>query len=306
MARPPDLLQQPAQMGRTTYLNIVHDCSWSTARHSGCFLCGSLCYNRAMEITNLAPSHAVDAARLHIAGQPGTFLTDLGLDVLSLLYRTLPQSASGFGFAMVETSSVGQPGEDTQQQPHSHAMMNTHRQPSIDDGITQEAICLGFVAATTDTGHLFIELGTRHFFQFSPKLLKRYIRRPRLILQTMQTLLYPLVTERQRSDQKRERLPSSNSAVSAELLSIMVEPNHRGQGIGGKLLQQLVTSCQTRGVSTLDVTVDAQNQRARQFYSRHGFTEKNSFVLYGRLMCCYEKSIPSEDIASANQLSTTP
>src|SRR4051794_17725984 len=56
-------------------------------------------FNDYMTLVKLSSRHAEDAARLHIAGQPGTFLTSLGPDVLTILYRALPESATGFGYA---------------------------------------------------------------------------------------------------------------------------------------------------------------------------------------------------------------
>lgn len=110
----------------------------------------------------LTPRHAADAARLHILGQPGTFLTSLGADLLALFYRTLPVSPVGFGFAALN-------GENR---------------------------TLGFAAVTTSTGHLFVEMATRRLGQLLPPLLTAFARRPSLLLRAGQTLLYPLLTGR--------------------------------------------------------------------------------------------------------------
>jgi GNAT superfamily N-acetyltransferase len=111
-----------------------------------------------IEIVPLAPDHAAGAARLHIAGQPGTFLSSLGPDVLTVLYTALPQSPVGFGFAAT-------------------------------DG---DALC-GFVSATASVGRLFLELGTRRAAAFLPSLAARLARDPRLILRSVQTAAYPLL-----------------------------------------------------------------------------------------------------------------
>ena len=55
-----------------------------------------------MQIVELAPAHAKEATQLHIAGQPGTFLTSLGPDVLMVVYGALPRMAAGFGYVAVE------------------------------------------------------------------------------------------------------------------------------------------------------------------------------------------------------------
>ena len=110
-------------------------------------------------ITQLTPTHAADAARLHITGQPGTFLTALGADVLTVLYRTLPVSPVGYGYA-----ALGENGR-----------------------------LLGFAAVTTSTARLFAEMTTRRLGHLLPPLLARFVRRPSLILRSAQTVLYPLL-----------------------------------------------------------------------------------------------------------------
>ncbi len=112
-------------------------------------------------LVRLAPEHASDAARLHILGQPGAFLTSLGADVLTVLYRTLPQSPAGFGFAAIDPA-------------HPQRL-------------------LGFVSATTSVGALFVEMGTRRLPAFLPPLLRRFVADPSLAVRALQTVLYPLL-----------------------------------------------------------------------------------------------------------------
>lgn len=208
-----------------------------------------------MQITNLDPTHATDAARLHIAGQPNTFLTRLGPAVLTTFYRALPQSPTGFGFTALAESSTS----------------------SI----------IGFISATTSTGQLFLQLGTRHLPAFLPPLLRRFAQRPGLLLHCIQTVFYPLL---QRSHAGKGA--DGNTPLStAELLSIMVEPAWRSQGIGAQLLDRLVTECQARKIGALDVTVAADNGGAQRFYAQHGFVEQHRFTLYGRPMCSYQRTL---------------
>lgn len=114
-----------------------------------------------LTVVRLAPEHAVDAARLHIVGQPGAFLTSLGAEVLTVLYRTLPQSPAGFGFAAVDP--------------------------------TRSQRLLAFVSATTSVGALFFELGTRRLPAFLPPLLRRCAADPSLTVRAAQTVLYPFL-----------------------------------------------------------------------------------------------------------------
>ena len=186
-----------------------------------------------------------DAARLHIAGQPGTFLSSLGPDVLSALYHALPRTRAGFGFA------------------------------AVDDGAL-----LGFISATIGVGRLFAEIGTTGLGTLLPPLLGQLARHPALIWRSIQTVAYPLLVAGSKTGQS-----------PAELLSIMVEPSQRSQGIGAQLLKALVGACQERNISLLDVTVDATNQGAQRFYTRHGFVHHHDFTLYGRRMAQYQLAI---------------
>ncbi|MCB0188411.1 MAG: GNAT family N-acetyltransferase, partial [Caldilineaceae bacterium] len=217
-------------------------------------------------------SDADDAARLHTAGQPGTFLTNLGLEILMLFYQVLPDAGGSFGFAMIK-DDAGKAIE------------------SADDALVAPTaeVCLGFVAATTSTARLFVELGTRRLGRFLPHLLNRYRQKPQLLIHSIQTIIYPFLAHGATGKQKSQTSPSKASAQRAELLAIMVEPERRGQGIGQQLLDQLFRACQERNISQLDVTVDAANHAARRFYERNGFVAAGSFTLYGRAMCHYCK-----------------
>jgi ribosomal protein S18 acetylase RimI-like enzyme len=210
----------------------------------------------------LTPAHAADAARLHILGQPGTFLTNLGPEVLTVLYRALPRSLFGLGYA-------------------------------VTDGDTKGPL-LGFVGATTSVAALFLEMGTLRLPEFGPPLLRALGDRPALLPRAAETLLYPLLATRDGAPDTALDDAALDHAPGAELLSIMVQPQARGQGIGAVLLQVLAEECQRRGVARLDVTVDAANTGARRFYARHGFTQRRTFTLYGRAMCLYALELAAE------------
>jgi GNAT superfamily N-acetyltransferase len=202
-----------------------------------------------LQILPLAPLHADEAARLHILGQPGTFLTALGPDVLSVLYRVLPVSPVGFGYAATDDSGS----------------------------------LLAFAAITTSTGRLFVEMGTKRLPALLPPLLARFVQQPSLLLRSVQTLFYPFMAGAEEDREKK--------SVTAELLAIMTAPSHRGQGIGSMLIAQVVDACRRRGITTLDVTVDAANHGARRFYTEHGFVLRHEIHLYGRTMCLYRRGI---------------
>ena len=205
----------------------------------------------AARIVPLAPDHAAGAARLHIAGQPGTFLTALGPNVLTALYHSLPATRAGFGFA------------------------------AVSDQEEDSGTLLGFVSATTGVGKLFAEISTTGLLTLLPPLVGQLARHPALIWRTVQTVAYPLLVG-----------GGEQGPPPAELLSIMVEPGRRSQGIGALLLAALVEACQERAIPLLDVTVDTSNEGAQRFYTRHGFVHHHDFTLYGRRMAQYRLVIP--------------
>lgn len=204
----------------------------------------------AFVIAALEPRHAVHAASLHLAGQPGTFLSSLGPGVLTALYTALPLTRAGFGWVAL-------------------------------DG---DAAPRGFVAATVGVGRLFVEIGTTRLGTLLPPLLAQLARHPALLGRTAQTLLYPLLVRNDTAARRSEQ-------PAAELLAIMVEPAWRSRGIGAQLLAQLLDDCRARGVRTLEVTVDANNDGARRFYHRHGFGAARAFVLYGRPMLHLRRAV---------------
>ncbi len=206
-------------------------------------------------ITPLAPIHARQAARLHIQGQPGTFLTGLGEDVLTAVYRALPQSRGGFGFAALQL-----PDHNTEQAA----------EPSL----------VGYISATTGIGGLFLEMASQRLGELLPPLLRRYGQDPRLALRSMQTALYPFLMQHE-----------DDGEPAAELLSIMVEPVLRSYGVGTLLMTAFLHECSRRGLASVTVTVDAANDGAQRFYQRHGFAAWRSIVLYGRQMVVFRRKL---------------
>lgn len=216
-----------------------------------------------LTVVPLTSAYAPEAARLHRMGQPGTFLTALGDEVLTVLYRLLPQSKIGLGFAAI-------------------------------DPLRPQSL-LGFVSATTSVATLFLEMGLRRFPDFAPVLLHRFIQKPALTLRATETILYPFLHE---APEDRHEAPHDKSSrrgsSTGELLSIMVKPGLRGLGLGSLLVAVLKAECWRRGLTALDVTVAAANQGAQRFYVRHGFTYRRTFSLYGQPMHLYRAPLVEE------------
>lgn len=63
---------------------------------------------------------------------------------------------------------------------------------------------------------------------------------------------------------------SRGAADEEELLLIAVHPEHRGRGIGGRLLERFIAEAQARGATRLFLEMRDGN-RAESLYRRHGF-----------------------------------
>jgi GNAT superfamily N-acetyltransferase len=61
------------------------------------------------------------------------------------------------------------------------------------------------------------------------------------------------------------------TAARAELASTHVAESHRGQGIGGRLVEDFIAWSRDRGAARLHVSAYAANGSAIRFYQRYGF-----------------------------------
>jgi [ribosomal protein S18]-alanine N-acetyltransferase len=60
--------------------------------------------------------------------------------------------------------------------------------------------------------------------------------------------------------------------MGSRLLLIAVDPEHRGLGLGRKLMRRLNAALTLQNVRSLGLEVRADNRSAIEFYLRHGFT----------------------------------
>jgi GNAT superfamily N-acetyltransferase len=63
--------------------------------------------------------------------------------------------------------------------------------------------------------------------------------------------------------------------VRADLESIFVVPDRRGDGVGAALVAEFARWAQERHAGELSVTAYAANERAVAFYARHGFVPRS-------------------------------
>ena len=62
------------------------------------------------------------------------------------------------------------------------------------------------------------------------------------------------------------------AADEAEILTILVLPAHRGQGIGDRLVEGSLTAAAQSGACRMFLEVADSNTAAQALYARHGFT----------------------------------
>jgi ribosomal protein S18 acetylase RimI-like enzyme len=53
--------------------------------------------------------------------------------------------------------------------------------------------------------------------------------------------------------------------------AILVHPEYRGLGIGGKLVEALLKHCQTEGIGTVRALIPTGNKELQDIFRRHGF-----------------------------------
>jgi len=57
--------------------------------------------------------------------------------------------------------------------------------------------------------------------------------------------------------------------------AILVHPDYRGQGIGGKLIEALLNHCQAEGIGTVRALIPEGNKELQTLFERQGFQCSN-------------------------------
>ena len=84
------------------------------------------------------------------------------------------------------------------------------------------------------------------------------------------------------SRSRSERYPDAGEVISIYLL-----PEYWGKGCGGPLLEAMVTELEKQGYSEAFLRVLEENERARRFYEKHGFSragETTETVIGGKAL----------------------
>ena len=82
------------------------------------------------------------------------------------------------------------------------------------------------------------------------------------------------------------------AADEAEVLTVCVDPDARGQGLGHCLLQGAETRLESAGIVRLFLEVSTENMRARRLYDQAGYSEigrRRRYYADGADACVLEK-----------------
>jgi len=127
---------------------------------------------------------------------------------------------------------------------------------------------LGFCAATTQSAGFNVRLIKSRFIHFFCISLKLLFTNPKALLRLCKNFT-------------KKSTAINDDGKYAELLSIAVNTNKQGLGIGKLLLQALENDMQQRGCKKISLTTDFyDNENAIQFYKKFGYEIMYEFTAH--------------------------
>lgn len=201
----------------------------------------------------IRPFHPADARRvadLHTEGIPQGFLSQLGPQLLELLYEGIAEA------------------------PRSGIWVTTRSEKVV-----------GFICGTLDVHRCYravlLRRGPRLVWRIVPELVKISTWK-----QVFETLLYPL---REIGQTTSKGDPSTAKAEpTAELLSIAVAREARGSGAAHRLVEAMETAFRQWGhTGPYRVVTVSSDPRSNAFYRKLGFTFARRFRHHGHEMNIY-------------------
>jgi ribosomal protein S18 acetylase RimI-like enzyme len=69
----------------------------------------------------------------------------------------------------------------------------------------------------------------------------------------------------------------------ATITDLYLEPNHRRQGLGGKILHHVEAFCRSLGLRGLELQVESDNAEARTLYKKFGFEPADRIPMSKRI-----------------------
>lgn len=225
-----------------------------------------------MEYQPMEPHHADQAAEIHIEGQPGTLLTNLGKPFLTTLYSEICRSEWGFGVVALDGELVA-----------------------------------GVGVLTTSTNRLFRDLKRRRAVPLLLSIIPRLLTHPHLVLDVYQSWRYPAkmgasqklpASGNGTAGGQQNDAPRDANRKDAEFLFLGVRSAYRGQKIASGIFDASVVLCREREIGYLIAMVEHSNWRLHQVASHHvaryGWQCIRQIELNGRVMDVIEMDLTHE------------
>ncbi len=127
---------------------------------------------------------------------------------------------------------------------------------------------VGFISGTLDITEIKKNLKKKCFPIFM-KLAIKLVLNPIKLKKLFETYKY--------SSEDKKSYPFN---LNAELLSIVVSPNHRGKGIAPILYKELIKSFKEKNIKEFKIVVGAQLKEAQKFYEKMGAEKVAEFELH--------------------------
>jgi ribosomal protein S18 acetylase RimI-like enzyme len=132
---------------------------------------------------------------------------------------------------------------------------------------------LGFLAYSQNVGGMYRRVLRARFWRLGLASLPRSLN-PRLIKEVLDTLRYP-------AKQAAQDLPP------AEILSVGVDSQARGSGLGRRLVEQALARARQDGQAQLKVLAGADLDAANRFYPACGFRKTAEIIQHGHVLNVY-------------------
>lgn len=75
-----------------------------------------------------------------------------------------------------------------------------------------------------------------------------------------------------------------HQGVTAEIDEFFVVPQHRGLGLGAKMLAAAETQFRAEGCTNVSLQIGRSNEDARRFYRSHGFEDRAGYELVSKML----------------------
>ena len=124
---------------------------------------------------------------------------------------------------------------------------------------------MGFVSGTTQPAGFYTRLLKHHLFGFLGCSLQGFLKKPGILPRLLRAFSMP-----------GQPLPAENCTT---LMSIAVDPECQGQGIGKLLVNNFLEEAKVRGAQHVNLFTDAlDNDAVNQFYQSLGFKEVRTYT----------------------------